>query len=150
MGAIAWSFTAAVIGWLTLEFIGRPFRKFFDLRGEIISRLAQFSNVKARRKEIPDDVGAVSGNREEMSLSEEEIERLHEAENVLRGLASQLRAFALNETFGGRAVRLLGYDPLTASGGLFGISNSLDTYSGERRFHRETIAKALRVDVNMI
>jgi len=57
----------------------------------------------------------VSGNREELPLSEEAIERLHEAENVLRDLASQLRAFALNETLGGYAVRLLGYDPLTAS-----------------------------------
>ncbi len=98
----------------------------------------------------PDDVGAVSGNREELPLSEEAIERLHEAENVLRDLASQLRAFALNETLGGYAVRLLGYDPLTASGGLFGLSNSLDTYGGGRDFHRKTIAEALRVDVNMI
>jgi len=92
----------------------------------------------------------VSGNREELPLSEEAIERLHEAENVLRDLASQLRAFALNETLGGYAVRLLGYDPLTASGGLFGLSNSLDTYGGGRDFHRKTIAEALRVDVNMI
>src|SRR6266852_3162227 len=126
MGTVAWSFAAAVIGWLTLEFVGRPFRRFYDLRGEIISRLVQFSNVSPRWKEIPDDVGAVSGNREELPLSEEAIERLHEAENVLRDLASQLRAFALNETLGGYAVRLLGYDPLTASGGLFGLSNSLD------------------------
>ena len=85
-----------MIGWLTLEFVGRPFRRFYDLRGEIISRLVQFSNVSPRWKEIPDDVGAVSGNREELPLSEEAIERLHEAENVLRDLASQLRAFALS------------------------------------------------------
>jgi hypothetical protein len=150
MGTVAWSFAAAVIGWLTLEFVGRPFRRFFDMRGEIISRLALFSNVSARWNEIPDDVGAVSGNREELPLSEEEIERLHQAKNVLRDLASQLRAFAMNETWGGYAVRLLRYDPLTASGGLFGISNSLDTYGAGRHFHRKTIAKALRVNEDMI
>src|SRR5258708_33204409 len=51
MGTVAWSFAAAVIGWLTLEFVGRRFRRFYDLRGEIISRLVQFSNgVPAGRK----------------------------------------------------------------------------------------------------
>ncbi len=44
---VAWSFTAVVIGWLTLEFVGRSFRRFYDLRGEIILRLAHFENVGA-------------------------------------------------------------------------------------------------------
>lgn len=149
MGTVAWSFTAAVIGWLTLEFVGRPFRRFYDLRGEIISRLAQFANVSARWKEILDDDGVVSG-RKEQSLSEDEIKRLEEAKGILRNLASQMRAFALNETVGGYAVRLFRYNPRKASDGLFGLSNSIDTYGSERRLHRVTIAKALRIDVNMI
>jgi hypothetical protein len=30
------SFAAAAIAWVTLDFVGRPLRKFYDLRGETI------------------------------------------------------------------------------------------------------------------
>jgi hypothetical protein len=29
------SFLAAALGWVVLEFIARPLRKFYDLRGEV-------------------------------------------------------------------------------------------------------------------
>jgi len=40
---------------------------------------------------------------------------------------------------------LLGYDPLKASEGLFGLSNSLLTYNGERVVHRTTVQTALKI-----
>jgi hypothetical protein len=74
------SFLAAALGWVVLEFVGRPLRKFFDLRGEIIRRLIEFANIRARWKDIPDSSGAVSGEREALSLSDGEIARLEEAQ----------------------------------------------------------------------
>jgi hypothetical protein len=36
-------FAAAAIGWITLEFLGRPLRRFFGLRGETVELLGQGS-----------------------------------------------------------------------------------------------------------
>jgi hypothetical protein len=76
------SFAAAAFAWVALEFVGRPLRKFFDLRGEIIRRLIEFTNIRARWKEIPDSSGAISGEREALDLSEAEIARLEEAQTI--------------------------------------------------------------------
>jgi hypothetical protein len=72
-----------------LEFVGRPLRKFFDLRGEVIRRLIEFANVRAHWKELPDSSGAVSGNLEEIDLSAVDLARLEEAQRTFRDLASQ-------------------------------------------------------------
>ena len=58
--------------------------------------------------------------------------RLQEAEGVFRDLASQMRAFAQNEIL---AVWIR-YDPVMASAGLIGMSNSLATYGRCGRQHR--------------
>src|SRR3981189_1883756 len=57
---------------------------------------------------------------------------LEEAEGVFRDLASQMRAFAQNEIL---AVWIR-YDPVMASAGLIGMSNSLATYGRCGRQHR--------------
>ncbi len=41
------SFFAAAFDWVVLEFVGRPLRRFYDLRGEVIRRLTEFANVGA-------------------------------------------------------------------------------------------------------
>src|SRR5437667_268812 len=101
------SFFAAALGWVILEFIARPLRKFFDLRGEIIRRCVEFSNVKARFKPIRDDSGAHSGEMETVSLSPEEEKKLDDVKKALRDLASQMRAFALNETLALNVIQFL-------------------------------------------
>jgi hypothetical protein len=55
-----------------------------------------------------------------------------------------MRAFAQNEMLAMRVVSALGYDAMKASAGLFGISNSLDTYGGNRAFQKRTVEDALR------
>ena len=136
---------AAALGWIILEFVGRPLRKFFDLRGEIIRRLTEFANIRARWKEVPDSSGAISGDREDMGLTDAEIVRLEEAQKALRDLASQMRAFAGNETFALYVVHWLKYDPKNATAGLIGLSNSFDTYGKQKAFHRKTLDDALRI-----
>jgi hypothetical protein len=139
------SFAAAAIAWVALEFAGRPLRKFFDLRYEVIRRMAEVDNVRARWREIPNDSGASSGKVESIDLPETELSRLHEAQATLRDLASQLRAFAGNEGFARSIAWVLQYDPLKASEGLFGLSKSYDTYGKDRAFYRKIIYDALRI-----
>jgi hypothetical protein len=131
------SFAAAGAAWIVLEFFGRPLRKFYDLRGETICLLAQTALVGARWKEIPDEVGSISGEVEALNVSAEQITDLKEAGKLLRDLASRFRAFAGNETYALRFVRWRRYDPMKASAGLFGLSNSLDTYGANRAFQKK-------------
>ena len=138
------SFAAAGAAWIVLEFFGRPLRKFYDLRGETICLVAQTANVSARWKEIRDDGGS-TGNVEALDVSDDQITDLKEAVKLLRDLASRFRAFAGNETHALRFVRWCSYDPMTASAGLFGLSNSLDTYGENKAFQKKTISKALRI-----
>jgi hypothetical protein len=49
-------FVAAAVGWLTLEFLGRPLRKFFDLRGETVELLTRIANVRAAYTEFHDEI----------------------------------------------------------------------------------------------
>jgi len=69
---------------------------------------------------------------EEPDFTEADAKMLEEAEGVFRDLASQMRAFAQNEIL---AVWIQ-YDPVMASAGLIGMSNSLATYGRCGRQHR--------------
>jgi predicted DsbA family dithiol-disulfide isomerase len=132
----------AALYWVARHFIGDPVRNFRALRSEVIRRLAQFANVRAQWKQNRDD----PNEREQVTLSEEEQKRLAEAESIFRDLASQMRAFAQNEWLAMIVVRLfLRYDPMKASAGLFGLSNTIDTYGGSRAFQNKTIREALRI-----
>jgi hypothetical protein len=145
------SFFAAALGWVTLEFVGRPLRRFYDLRGEVIRQLTGYANLSPRWRKIPDDVGAVSGNREDLGLSKEEIARLEKAQEVLRDLASQLVAFASNETCAQYAAKAIGYDPQRAAAGLIGLSNTIHTIDPKGlSFHRKAIIEGLRLRADII
>ncbi|MDP9147916.1 MAG: hypothetical protein M3N22_09665 [Acidobacteriota bacterium] len=140
------SFAAASVAWIALEFFGRPLRKFYDLRGETIYLVSQVANVRARWKDVADDNGSVSSQVEVGDISNDEIADLKEAEKLLRILASQLRAFAGNETYALLFLRWRKYDPMKASAGLFGFSNAVDTYGATKAFQKRTIAEALRIE----
>jgi hypothetical protein len=53
--------TSRIVRRDVISFVGRPLRKFYDLRGEVFRRLTEFANVRARLREIPDDTGEASG-----------------------------------------------------------------------------------------
>jgi hypothetical protein len=132
---------AIVLGpatWLITEFIGRPVRRFFDLRGEIIRQMAQCNNVMARQQE--DDA---YGTRVNIDISEEEEHRLKNAEQIFRDLASQMRSFALNETGAVWLVKLR-YDLQKASNALFRVSNKIGTYGHERHLGLTQVQETLR------
>jgi hypothetical protein len=141
-------FLAAAIGWLTLEFLGRPLRKFFDLRGETVELLTRIANVRAAYAEFHDEISeGVTFPRRENSgteLNEKELEALTSARKELRALASKFRAFALNETLASKAVGLLGYDAFSAGQSLIGLSNTIDTYGKLRSDQKNAVSTALK------
>jgi hypothetical protein len=130
----------AILAWLTTEFVGRPFRRFFDLRGEVARRLVQFADVRARRK-MTDDTQA-----EHIPLSPAEEARLTEAENTFRDLASQMRAFTQAEPVAAWIVRhIFTYDAFEASASLIGYSNRISEYAAGRAYFKDRIENLLRI-----
>lgn len=133
---------AAAIGWVTLEFLGRPYRKFLDLRGEVIRLLVETANVSARFKEPRSENDSV----EVFELSDEETRRLTDAVVAFRNLAAQMTAFAENETVARKIAYLFGYNPVGASQALIGISNTRHLYGRSRKYHLDNLAKALKFE----
>lgn len=139
--SVALSFFAATVGWLVLEFLGRPFRRFFDLRGEVIYLLTLTANARAQYKELRNSPGTL----EQLSLSDDDRKQLHDAQMSFREVASRMTAFAANETFALSLVKMLGYRPSTAAAALIGFANTRAIYGADRNKHMKDLAEALRL-----
>jgi hypothetical protein len=113
------------LGWFGTSFVGRPLRDFFDLRREVIHKSVLYDNVMAAEQESPD------GTSKPVELSDKELKRLQEAQNVFRDLAARMRAFALNEHLAVWLVKWR-YDPWQASEVLLRVSNTLHKYGDAR------------------
>jgi hypothetical protein len=130
----------AALAWFLTEFVGRPFRRFFDLRGEVSHRLVQFDNVTARSKMVDNNT-----RREPIGLPDNENARLTDAENAFRDLASQIRAFAQAEPFAEWIVRcVVGYKAAEISKALIGYSNEIGTYGPSRAHFKKKIEELMR------
>jgi hypothetical protein len=97
-----------------------------------------YDNVRARWREA----GALAVAVDDMTP--DNFDRLQEAENQYRDLASQVRAFADTQSPTCIVLRWFGFDLRKASSGLIGLSNTLNTYGKGRAFHKETINIALK------
>jgi hypothetical protein len=83
-----------------------------------------------------------NGTTKPIELSEEEFERLQEAQHAFRDLASRMRAFALNEHLAVWLVRWR-YDPWEASDALLRVSNTLPKFGGTRANAKNILERAL-------
>jgi hypothetical protein len=129
----------AVIAWVGLEFVGKPFRAFFDIKNECLEILTLYGNVGAREVYLRDDHLQPVDPR---ILAKER--RLQEAEAALRKCGSKLQAFANTETLAVVALRRLGYQPLDAGRGFIGLSNTLGEYGQARNDNRNLIEQSLK------
>ena len=128
-------FMAAAMGWLTLEFLGRPLRRFFV---ELLTRIA---NVRAAYSQFH---GELEFRRTQHDLTPADLEALAIARKDLRALASKFRAFALNETVASKVVAHLGYSAMDAGQALIGLSNTIDTYGNDRNEQKNAVVTALK------
>lgn len=128
----------ALLSWIIFNTIGKPLLRFFDLRSEVRRVMVLYDNVRARRREA----GALAVAVDDMTP--DNFDRLQEAENQYRDLASQVRAFADTQSPTCAVLRWLGFDLRKASSGLIGLSNTLNTHGKGRAFYKETINAAMR------
>ena len=133
--------TVAVIalggfGWFVTQFVGSPIRKFFDLRGDVIHKAILFFPVAAVQKEFLD------GSIRPEKVSDEDVERLREAQEVFRDLGARMRAFALNERLALLLVQWR-YDLWRASETLFRVANTLPTYGLNRAEAKQELERSL-------
>jgi hypothetical protein len=101
--SFVWGAIGAVISWPLVEFVGKPFRQFFDIRRQVARCLVDYGNVAARSSIDQ------SGEWKKLDPSKEEDDRLIEAQQAFRGLAADMRAFANGEPAANWAVRFFGY-----------------------------------------
>jgi hypothetical protein len=93
VAAAIWASVAAAVIWALLEFVGKPFRAFFELKKDCLEVLTLYGNVGARGIYIHDD----RLRRVDPRIVAKEL-RLQEAEAAFRKCGSKLQAFANTET----------------------------------------------------
>jgi hypothetical protein len=130
--------TAGALAWLALELVGRPVRKFFDLRRSVrqhMLSLADVSTPQARETCV---------TSEQIRQYDRDLKKAREAQRVLRDLAAQMLAFAESERAACIVIRPFGFDASAAGRGLTRLANALDRHGPERaRFHGD-VETALR------
>ena len=141
IGSLIVAAIGAGVGWGLTEFAARPIRRFFDLRGEVIRRLAQYGDIPTMR--IVDD-GSVEDPPEGSDA------RAREAASVIRDLAAQMISFAYNGTLARTIISALRYNPHEAAEGLFAVSWTIQASGDLREKPRRRVADALRVERSML
>jgi hypothetical protein len=113
----------AILCWVALEFVGKPFRKFFDLKRDGLEALNLYANVLVDRQEVVliDDDGLMGWNRPETAPEK----RLREAREAFRLHGSRFLAFASTEGLAVSALKLFGFAPEQAGRGFVGLSNTI-------------------------
>jgi hypothetical protein len=115
----------ATLAWIAVSTTVR-LRRFFKLRGDVRSRMQDFAAVLARAKE-------------------ESEAPLHEAQQVFRDLGTRMVVFTGRRGIATLPLRRMGFDPASASSGLFGLSNALPAYGIERLRWRAQVERALKL-----
>jgi hypothetical protein len=131
----------ALISWIVFNTVGKPLLRFFDLRTEVRRTMILYDNVRARWRERDNFQVSVASDDDK---TPDNFERLQEAENQYRDLASQVRAFADTQSPTCVVLRWLGFDVRKASSGLIGLSNTINTYGKTRAFQKQTISEAMK------
>jgi len=130
--------TTGAFAWFALELVGRPVRKFFDLRRSVRDQMLALANVptpQARETCV---------TSEQIRQYDRDLKNAREAQGALRDLASQMLAFAGSERAACIAIRPFGFDPASAGSGLIRLANALDRHGTDRaRFHKN-VEGALR------
>lgn len=131
--------TTGALAWLALELVGRPVRKFLDLRRSVRHHMLSLADVptpQARETCV---------TSEQIRQYDRDLKNAREAQRVLNDLGLQMLAFAERERAACVAIRPAGFDASAAGRSLTKLANALDRHGPERaRFHGD-VEKALRL-----
>jgi hypothetical protein len=125
-------------GWLALELLGRPIRKFFDLRRLVVHQMLFLAKVPAPQ---PRETCVTFGQIQRYDI---DLKNVREAQRLLRDLGSHMLAFGESEAAACIAIQPFGYDPSAAGRSLIDLSNILDRYGTDRTALCKTVEEALR------
>ena len=126
------------IGWFAFELIGKPVRKFFELRRSVRDQLPLLSDVAAPQ---PRETCVTSA---QIRQYDADLKAARAAQRTLHELASLMLAFAEREKAACIAIRPLGLDPASAGSGLTGLAKVLDRHGADRAGSLGKVEKALR------
>jgi hypothetical protein len=129
---------AGALGWIVLEFLGKPVRAFFDLRDQVRAQLLLLANV------APPKPRETISSSLEIQQYDVALKARREAQRRLRDLGSQMLAFSENEIAACNGIALFGFDAVAAGRDLIALSNTYDRYWAGRADFRNKIEKALR------
>src|SRR6266700_2373491 len=122
LGTIIYGIIGGLVGWFATDFLARPIRQFFQLRGERCEAMVMFGNVRAG-----------------------DLKRLKEARDAFRELGARMLAFAHTEWLGNWLIARLRYDPIKAGRSLIGVSNTIGTPGNELHQRKLNVMAALRI-----
>jgi hypothetical protein len=131
-------FLGGICGWFANDFIGKPLRRFYDLRSEVGRCLLYYGNVTARGRWVN------AYQFETNDITPDENERLTEAQNAYRNLAAKMSAFADGERLANWMVRTTGFDAGKIASALLAYSNEIEIYGQRRADARKHLQKLLR------
>lgn len=129
--------TAGAFAWFALELVGRPVRKFLDLRRSVQHHMRSLADVPAPQAR------ETCVTSEQIRQYDIDLKRAREAQRVLNDLAARMLAFAESERAACIAIRPFGLDPSAAGSGLIGLSNALDRQGKDRAGFRKNVERAL-------
>jgi hypothetical protein len=128
LGALA----LGALGWVSLEFVGRPVRGFYDLRRKIKTQMLRFENLQPS---LRDD--GIAGETPTQAA-------FRKARTTLADLSDELISFGQSEWLAAYFVRRLGFDPVTAGRRLAVLAEELGTLHEDRAANYRAVDKALR------
>jgi hypothetical protein len=132
--AVTFGVIGGVVGWFATEFVARPVRKLFDLRGEAKRRMLVYWHAPTAHSAIPD----------EEDYTDVELYKLDEGRKQLEDIGAQLASFEKSELIIGPFVRWIGYDPTGAGLALRATAIDLGTIGEDRDKNFRRIDQALK------
>jgi hypothetical protein len=129
---------AGALGWIVLEFLGKPVRAFFDLRDQVRAQLLLLANV------APPKPRETISTSLEIQQYDAALKAGREAQRILRDLGSQMLAFSESEIAACNGIATFGFDAVAAGRGLIALSNAYYRNRTDRAAFSKKIEQALR------
>ena len=129
---------AGALGWIVLEFLGKPIRAFFDLRDQVRAQLLLLANVAPPK---PRETISTSLEIQQYDMA---LKAGREAQRILRDLGSQMLAFSESEIAACNGIATFGFDAAAAGRGLIALSNTYHRNRTDRADFTSKIEEALR------
>src|SRR2546425_6640093 len=126
---------AGALGWIVLEFLGKPVRAFRD---QVRAQLLLLTNVGSPK---PRETISTSLEIQQYDVA---LKAGREAQRILRDLGSQMLAFSESEIAACNGIVTFGFDAVAAGRGLIALSNTYYRNMTDRADFSSKIEEALR------